>query len=124
MPNAFLTILPSNNTLLRIPVELLVYIEADANYCVAHVAGLSNPDVRNIERQLGKVEEAIQEQFSGQSIPLARVGKSLIINLRYVYLVDITHQRLLLMDCYGQRHELRASKEALTDLCEFFKSRL
>ena len=45
-----------------------------------------------------------------------RIGKSLIINLNYVYYINVPKQQLILVDWQQNRYTLSASKEALKAL--------
>jgi DNA-binding LytR/AlgR family response regulator len=97
--------------LFRVPTEDIAYIEASGNYCDVH---LFNGEVVTMTFQLHYFVEAmgkLRQNF------FARVGKSLIVNLNFVYAINITNQTLKLMDHrMPQSFKLRASKEALKEL--------
>ncbi|MCQ2608642.1 MAG: LytTR family transcriptional regulator, partial [Bacteroidales bacterium] len=108
------TIIISNSTeLLRIPIDNLLFVKADGNYST-FVTKDKSEHVFCI--QLGKVENEMNEQLGNQGGNLVRIGKSLIINLNYVYLIDIAKQKLVLSDCSKISYDLEASREALKSL--------
>lgn len=108
------TIVISKGTeLLRIPPHRLVYISADGNY--SEVTTRDNRK-RIVSFQLGQIEDLIGDQLGDEGSNFIRLGRGLIINLDYVYWVDVTKQVLILSDCAGCYHELTASREVLIKL--------
>lgn len=108
------TIVISKGTeLLRIPPHRLVYISADGNY--SEVTTQDNRK-RIVSFQLGQIEDLIGDQLGDEGSNFIRMGRGLIINLDYVYWVDVTKQVLILSDCAGCYHELTASREVLIKL--------
>lgn len=108
------TIVISKGTeLLRIPSHRLVYISADGNY--SEVTTQDNRK-RIVSFQLGQIEDLIGDQLGDEGSNFIRLGRGLIINLDYVYWVDVTKQVLILSDCAGCYHELTASREVLIKL--------
>ena len=108
------TIVISKGTeLLRIPSHRLVYISADGNY--SEVTTQDNRK-RIVSFQLGQIEDLIGDQLGDDGSNFIRLGRGLIINLDYVYWVDVTKQVLILSDCAGCYHELTASREVLIKL--------
>ena len=108
------TIVISKGTeLLRIPSHRLVYISADGNY--SEVTTRDNRK-RIVSFQLGQIEDLIGDQLGDEGSNFIRLGRGLIINLDYVYWVDVTKQVLILSDCAGCYHELTASREVLIKL--------
>ncbi len=108
------TIVISKGTeLLRIPSHRLVYISADGNY--SEVVTQDNRK-RIVSYQLGQIEDMIGDQLGDEGSNFIRLGRGLIINLDFVYWVDVTKQELILSDCAGCYHELTASREVLVKL--------
>jgi len=75
----------------------------------------------NIERvfsiNLGAIQKLLETQLEDESQQFVRVGKSLIINYNYIYLINIGKQQLILSDGQFQQYfELAASREALKQL--------
>lgn len=108
------TIVISKGTeLLRIPPHRLVFISADGNY--SEVTTQDNRK-RIVSFQLGQIEDLIGDQLGDDGANFIRLGRGLIINLDFVYWVDVTKQVLILSDCAGCYHELTASREVLIKL--------
>ena len=99
--------------LLRVPAERLIYIAADGNYSY-----VVTQDGRKamVSFQLGQIEDMIDEQLGEAGSRFSRMGRGLIINLDYVYSIDISKQTVVLSDCLHFRHELSASREVLIKL--------
>ena len=93
--------------LLRVPADCLMYVSSDGNYSnVVTTDGKS----RLVTYQLGQIEDAINEQLGDKGMSFLRLGRGLIINIEYIYLVDVAKQVLILSDFHGSFHELSASK--------------
>lgn len=99
--------------MLRVPVRRLIYVSADGNY--ANVVTQDNR-CQIVSFQLGQIEDIIGDQLGDEGVKFVRLGRGLIINTDFVYLIDITKQRLILSDCVGCYHELTASREVLIKL--------
>ncbi len=99
--------------LLRVPAERLIYIAADGNYSY-----VVTQDGRKamVSFQLGQIEDMIDEQLGEAGSRFSRMGRGLIINMDYVYSIDISKQTVVLSDCLHFRHELSASREVLIKL--------
>lgn len=106
-------VISKGTELLRIPVSRLVYISADGNY--SEVVTQDNRK-RIVSYQLGQIEDMIGDQLGDEGSNFIRLGRGLIINLDFVYWVDVTKQELILSDCAGCYHELSASREVLIKL--------
>ena len=104
---------------LRIPADHLVFISADGNY--------SNVVTRDgksalVSFQLGQVEDLIADQLGDGGGQFIRLGRGLIINIHFVYRIDIAMQQLVLSDCNGCYHELSASREVLIKLKAYMET--
>ena len=99
--------------MLRIPAHRLVFISADGNY--SEVVTQDNRK-RIVSFQLGQIEDMIGDLLGDDGSNFIRLGRGLIINLDFVYWVDVTKQTLILSDCAGCYHELSASREVLIKL--------
>ena len=104
---------------LRIPADHLVFISADGNY--------SNVVTRDgksalVSFQLGQVEDLIADQLGDGGGQFIRLGRGLIINIHFVYRIDIATQQLVLSDCSGCYHELSASREVLIKLKAYMET--
>ena len=96
-----------------IPIDQVLYFEADGNY-----TSVVTRDGRErvFTYQLGEIAKMIQRLLGKEGFRLVRVGRSLIVNLEYVHVIDIAEQALVISDCSGRYYELSASQEALKEL--------
>lgn len=99
--------------MLCVPVERLVYVSSDGNYST--VVTQDNRR-QTVSYQLGQIEDIIDEQLGDAGSRFTRVGRGLIVNVDFVYFIDISKQRLVLSDCLNCHHELTASREVLIKL--------
>lgn len=112
-------IISKGTELLRIPQERLVYISSEGNY--SNVCTADNRQ-RLVTYQLGQLEEMLGNQLGTKGNNLLRIGRSLIINIDYIYFIDISKQQLVMSDCAGCYHELSASREVLIKLKAYMES--
>lgn len=112
-------VISKGTELLRIPPQRLVYISSEGNY--SNVVTLDNRK-RLVTYQLGQIEDMIGDQLGDKGSNFLRLGRSLIINTDYIYLIDIAKQQLILSDCAGCYHELSASREVLIKLKAYIES--
>lgn len=107
----------SRDELFRVNLSYIVYFEADGNYTrFVSANGLSNMIYMN----LGKIEEflSLRSSKSAATQSFARVGKSYIINLKYIYSVNTLKQELILSDQHSFSVKLPLPKIALKKLKE------
>ena len=110
--------LANANELIRIPAEGLAYIESEGNYSDIHTC---DGGQRTVTVQLGILEEMIHQQFQRPD-EFARIGKSLIVNLRLINYINPAKKQLIVSDCRTFKFSLEASKEALKKLKEYFEN--
>ena len=72
--------------------------------------------------QLGQVEDLIADQLGDNGGQFIRLGRGLIINMLFVYRIDVATQELVLSDCNGCYHELSASREVLIKLKAYMET--
>ncbi len=107
-------VISNSNELLRVSANNIIYIKSDGNY--SHILQTGG-EMRMASEQLGEVEKLIRKQLSAAiGDNLVRIGKSLIINLKYIYFIQVPKQQLILMDGQQNLHSLSASKDALKAL--------
>ncbi len=97
----------------------MLYIQSEGNYSMLHI---TSGDSFLLTSQLGQIEQLISQQMAGYEPTFVRVGKALIINLRYVFYINAAQQKLQLLDAHLLRHDLVASQQALRDLKVYFDS--
>lgn len=112
-------VISKGTELLRVPADRLMYVSADGNY--SNVVSLDNHS-HLASLQLGQIEDLIAEQLGDAGGNFLRLGRGLIINVNYIYLIDIAKQLLVLSDCNGSRHELTASREVLVKLKAYIEA--
>ena len=108
-------IISKGTELVRVPADCLMYVSSDGNY-----SNLVTSDGRSriVTFQLGQIEDVINDQLGDDGMIFLRLGRSLIINTEYIYLVDVAKQLLILSDFHGSFHELRHRREyPRNDVC-------
>lgn len=99
--------------LVRVQTDDIVFIQADGNYSDMY---LFNGKPHTMTFKLKFFEEAFLHLKNN---PFVRVGKSLIVNKKYIYVININSQELLLSGSrLNVEFKLKASKDALKDLKE------
>ena len=100
----------SRDQLLRIDIEKIVYFEADGNYTdIIMVNKLRAAVCMN----LGDMEKALAAQIGDEAKRFMRIGKRFIINMRYVYQINVLKQQLVLSDYDHFAFQVTISKDAL-----------
>ena len=99
--------------LVRVQTDDIVFIQADGNYSDMY---LFNGKPHTMTFKLKFFEEAFLHLKNNSFV---RVGKSLIVNKKYIYVINISSQELLLSGSrLNVEFKLKASKDALKDLKE------
>ncbi len=113
----FLTITNANE-LIRIPAGSLVCVVADGNYSDIRTR---DGEKRTVAVQLGVIEDLIHKQLSAQEEEFVRIGKSLIVNLRFLTYINPGKKQIVLSDHHTFKLNLEASKEALRQLKDYIE---
>lgn len=100
----------SRDELLRMDVENIVYFEANGNYTIVMSV---NKLKACVGLNLTKTEEALNRQLGEQAQRFMRVGKRFIVNLNFVYSINVAKQHLILSDMSNFAFQLPISKDAL-----------
>lgn len=100
----------SRDELLRMDVENIVYFEANGNYTIVVSV---NKLKACVGLNLSKTEEALNRQLGEQAQRFMRVGKRFIVNLNFVYSINVAKQHLILSDMRNFAFQLPISKDAL-----------
>ena len=96
--------------LLRFPSDRLLFISAEGNYSMIH---LEDGSSYLVAYQLGQLEDMITDQLGESGMHFLRIGRSLIVNIHFILLIDVTNKKLIISNCCGQCHSLSASREVL-----------
>ena len=76
--------------MVRVATDEIIYVRADGNYSDLV---LTNGQRRKMTFQLHFFDEIFQQL---QNNTFVRVGRSLIVNKRYIYVINLTEQQLIL----------------------------
>lgn len=89
-------LLPNSGTeLLKVQPPDILYIEADGNYCNMHITGGFTQQLW-FSRQ--KFIGIISEQLRNERPVFVTVGRSYIVNITYIYLINPIKGELILFD--------------------------
>ena len=105
----------SRDKLIRIDIEKIVFFEGDGNY--THIVTVNKQKVC-LTINLAHTEEALASQLGDSAKRFMRIGKRFIVNMNYIYQVDIQKQVLMLSDCEHFLFQMPVSKEALKTVKE------
>ena len=105
----------SRDQLLRINMRRIAYFEGDGNltYIVT-----TNKIKGTVSMNLGKMEEFLATQYGKKARFFMRIGKRFIINMNYIYQVNVAKQVLVLSDFQTFAFQIPVSKEALKKVKE------
>lgn len=105
----------SRDELQRIDVSKIVYFEADGNYTDIVMV---NKLRASVCMNLGEMEKAVAAQIGDAAKIFMRIGKRFIINMQYVYSINVLKQQLILSDYDHFAFQVSISKEALRKMKE------
>jgi len=105
----------SRDCLIRVDVSKIVYFEGDGNY--THII-TANKIKSCLSMNLAHTEEALAAQIGENAKRFMRIGKRYIVNMSYIYMVDILKQILTLSNNENFVYQLPVSKEALKNVKE------
>lgn len=100
----------SRDKLIRLYIQKIVYFEGDGNYTYIVTA---NKQKVCLTMNLSHTEEALATQLGLNAHHFMRVGKRFIVNMNFIYQIDIQKQVLMLSDMDHFLFQLPISKEAL-----------
>lgn len=107
-------VLINSNEVVRVSPDRIVYILSDGNYSTMT---LVDKEEHVFTFNLASFEKIIEQQLGTDAQTFIRLGKSLIINGRYIYYVNVSKQQIVLSDSsFPNKFTLSASKEALKAL--------
>ena len=113
--------LNSRDEFYRVDVSKIVFFESDGNYTGIV---LNNTMKGNVCVNLAQMQQILNDSLKERACAFARVGKRHIINLKYVYHIAITRQKLVLSDGENFEYHLNVSKDALKKLRDVYVSGL
>lgn len=98
----------------RIDIDKIVYCEADGNYTDIVMV---NKLRATIGMNLGEMERTLASQI-GADANFMRIGRRFIINMQYIYQINVLKQQLILSDYDHFAFQLTASKDSLRKVKE------
>lgn len=100
--------------MVRVRTDEIVYVSADGNYSDLV---LTNGRKRKMTFQLHFFDDAFKQLCKNMFV---RVGRSLIVNKQYVYVINLTDQMLIMsgQQLNSEAKLLKVSREALKQLME------
>lgn len=105
----------SRDKLIRLDIQKIVYFEGDGNYTYIVTA---NRQKVCITLNLAHTEDALAAQLGDVAKHFMRIGKRFIVNMNYIYQIDIQKQVLMLSDCEHFLFQMPVSKDALKSVKE------
>ena len=105
----------SRDKLIRLDIHKIVYFEGDGNY--TYIVNANKHKVC-LTLNLAHTEEALAAQLGDEAKQFMRIGKRFIVNMNYIYQVDIQKQTLMLSDSEHFLFQMPVSKEALKTVKE------
>jgi DNA-binding LytR/AlgR family response regulator len=108
----------TSTEIVRVRTDEIVYISADGNYSDIM---LSNGQCRKMTFQLHYFDSILRQH---KESPFERVGRSLIVNKRYVFVVNLTEQKIIFSGAslQGQAFQVRASRDAIKQFMEILNN--
>lgn len=103
----------TRDELLRFDCSKIVYMEGDGNY--TNIV-LVNKLKASVCMNLSDMQRLISESLRERASIFARIGKRFIVNLNYIYHVNVLRQALTVSDGVHFAFQLGISKEALKQL--------
>lgn len=100
----------SRDELLRVNIAHIIYIESDGNYThIVQANGLRS----TVNLNLLQMEKTLEQQLGENARRFVRLGKRHIVNLHFIYKINVARQLLILSDTEHFMFQLKVSKEAL-----------
>ena len=99
----------------RIDISKIVYFEADGNYTDIVMV---NKLRASVCMNLGEMEKAVAAQIGDAAKIFMRIGKRFIINMQFVYSINVLKQQLILSDYDHFAFQVSISKDALKKMKE------
>ena len=107
----------TSTELVRVATDEIVYVRADGNYSDLM---FTSGKVRKMTFQLHYFDEVFQQLHNNMFV---RVGRSMIVNKRYIHVINLTEQMLLFagQPIKADIAPVRLSRDALKQLKELLE---
>ena len=108
----------TRDELLKVPLSQVVYFEAEGNYSAIYFRnGLQSQVLASLNTIERLISDSFKLQQQDEHLVFIRIGRRYIVNIEYIYHINVLKQKLLLTDFVSARaYELNVSKEALKNL--------
>ena len=107
-------IVSNNALLLRVANNDIAYMSSDGSYATMK---LINGEDYTFSFNLSSFERIIEQQLKNSAKMFIRVGRGLLINSNFIYVININKQELILANTSSPvKYTLHVSKEALRGL--------
>lgn len=106
----------TRDELLKVNLDRVAFFEAEANYIRIY---LLNGHSCLVRMSLGQMESVLASRTASDKF--VRIGKRFIVNLSYVFSINVLKQELVLSDQRFFQRSLKVSREALKRLKELIK---
>lgn len=108
----------TRDELLKVPLSQVVYFEAEGNYSAIYFRnGLQSQVLASLNTIEKLISDSFKLQQQDEHLVFIRIGRRYIVNIEYIYHINVLKQKLLLTDFVSARaYELNVSKEALKNL--------
>lgn len=111
----------TRDELAKVKLEKVAFFEADSNYCYVNFI---NGAKATLLTSLANIENLLSSKFQGGDPMFIRIGKRYIVNLNFIFQINIPKQRLILTDFDSPNiMELTISKEALKNLKQLYSNK-
>lgn len=114
MQHPYYIYINTRDELVRADLRRVVYFEADRNYI--HMV-FQNGNKATILFSLNNLVKVLEPYIKAQNLRFVRIGKSYIVNLNFLFQINVLKQQLILSDNITQHtYTLNVSKQALRTL--------
>jgi DNA-binding LytR/AlgR family response regulator len=109
----------NRDVLLRVSIANIVYFSASGNFTEIVTV---NKLKRSVYLNLGQIEKLLKDGPGEEAKDFVRIGRTLIVNTRFVYMVDTLKREIILSDCITFTFKLSCSKESLKKVRELLSN--
>ena len=116
--NKYFFVFTNRDILLRIPINNIVYFEAEGNFTVVTTI---NKLKQSVYANLGQIESVLKEHISNlnnEDDIFIRIGRGLIVNRNYIYMINTIKKEVTMSDCKSFVFKLNCSRDSLKKIRE------
>lgn len=111
----------TRDEMVKVKLSRVAFFEADSNYCnIVFINGAK----ATILTSLANIEKLLCDKKLGGKYTFVRIGRRYVVNLQYIFQINILKQKLILSDfIHPNKVEIMISKEALKKLKELYTNK-